>query len=131
MATDRQKRQERRERRKAAQVPVSRITPNPMPANRGTFRVAQALRQLALDVPPLVRVKDRPKHQGVAKRSPSATAEAPQSRPATERRRAPERKPAPALTINKPDPRLKCRPKDSSPKGGAGSDRPFVPWGKC
>lgn len=123
MATDRQKRQERRERRKAAQVPVSRITPNPMPANRGTFRVAQALRQLALNVPPLVRVKDKPKY--------SATLEAPQSSRATARRRASERKPAPVLTMDKPDPRLKCRPKDSSPKGGSGSDRPFVPWGKC
>lgn len=134
MATERRKRQERRERRAAVPPPdPGRIAPAPVPANRGTFRVAQAQRQLSLDMPGLVRAMDRPKRQGEAKRSPSAASEAPRlgqgeghrspSRPAERNRPAP-------LTMEKADPRLKCRPKDSRPKSG-GSGRSFVPWGNC
>lgn len=133
MTTDRQKRQERRERRQAAQQPLDRIAPATPPANRGTFRVAKAQRQLAAQLPGLVRVKEKPKRQGEAKRSPIATVEAPTRDQSAARRAStrPVRKPTPSLSMDKPDPRLKCRPKDASPASGGGAGRPFVPWGKC
>lgn len=140
--SDRQERQERRARRQAAVTPkptpalpkrIERVAPATPPANRGTFRVAKAQRQLAAQLPGLVRVKEKQKRQGEAKRSPSAIPEAP-TRDQGEAKRSPsrtDRKTPPALSMDKPDPRLKCRPKDTSPASGGGSGRAFVPWGKC
>lgn len=135
MRSDRQKRQERRARRQAPppRIDIDRIAPSTLPANRGTFRVAKAQRQLAMQVPELVRVKQKPKREGEAKRSPIATVEAPTRDQSAAPRAStrPVRKPTPSLSMDKPDPRLKCRPKDTSPAAGGGSGRAFVPWGKC
>lgn len=143
--SDRQARQERRARRQAVETPqpvptpqkrLERVAPATPPANRGTFRVAKAQRQLAAELPGLVRVKEKHKRQGEAKRSPSAVVEAPMRDTRAAQRSVktpapPDRKTPAGLSMDKPDPRLKCRPKDTSPASGGGSGRSFVPWGKC
>lgn len=133
MTTKREKRAERRARREPAPVPLDRIAPAPRPANRGTFRVAKANRQLALELPDLIRATKPKVNNRPGLRNREAEPEAPTKRQgeAKPRPSAAPRRATPALSMDKPDPRLKCRPKDSTPKGGSGSGRAFVPWGNC
>lgn len=127
---DRKKREARRARQAAAEA--SKPLSTHRPAQRGTFRVAQAQRQLAAELPSIVRVRQRaPKpivsrgaaldplpvaDQGEVKRSPGLAVQS--IRPDQPK-------------LSKADLHLKCRPKTNKPSAGGGSGRNFVPWGKC
>lgn len=122
----------RRERR-AAQRAAEAVKPLPTarPAQRSTIWVAQAQRQLAADLPSVVRNRQAERRaeqprlvgmdqapatsQGEAKRSPSRVMQTRAAQP----------------TLDGPNPDLKCRPKSNKPAAGGGSGRRFIPWGKC
>lgn len=148
MATDRQKRQRRRARaeaRRAAQeVPA---TPSPKTTERPvrndperaqsvTYRVANAQRQIAKELPSIIypkgegRTAVKPLHPDrkiIDAPPPPKPPKLPRS-PARQR----EADRADALLMREEEKaKLKCRPKDSRPKGGAGSGRSFIPWGDC
>lgn len=136
MTTDRQKRQDRRARRAARAV--ERIAPAPpAPANRATFRVSHAQAVAARELPSILYRKGKGSFAIAPGRDkPARTIEdaPPPPRP-PKLHRSPSRerahREAERLTMDQPDPRLKCRPKDTTPKGGKGSGRSFIPWGDC
>lgn len=122
----------REERRNAPTVPQPR--PASTPSNRGTFRVAQALRVLASELPDVVQNSTRGrKDQGVAQRSPSpaALAQIAVPRSAATKKTAPDTRGATPrqIGLNEPLPKCKKRPDGNKPrKAGAGAGKDFVPW---
>ena len=127
---DRKKREARRARVAAAQA--AKPLPSHVPAQRGTFRVAQAQQRLAAELPTIIRTRQQaPKptvsrgaaldplpvaDQGEVKLSPG---------PAVQSIRPDQPK------LSKADLHLKCRPKSNKPSAGGGSGRNFVKWRKC
>lgn len=112
---------------------VQTVDPTPRPARppsqRGTFRVAQAQRQLAADLPGVVRSRtgEHRQRQAEAKRTPSAVSMAPPPPvPKREPNRQPDRPTPTQPTLR--DPVANCKSRPSSTKGGSGAGRSFVPW---
>lgn len=120
----RRSRERRDERRATPAAPVAVARP---PAQRGTFRVAQAQRTLAAELPGIVRNRsaERRLDQGA---SPSRIT------PTTSGQVAAQRKPSRDAARQQPRQldlkKLEsCKPKPSGKaKGGAGTGRAFVPW---
>lgn len=134
----RQRRQERRAEKAQAAAPARQaVSAQPIatarpPAQRGTFRVSQALREAQQAMPNLLRDRtpkrrlskvasatDQPAQrldQGAAKRSPSRVVE----------RNAPLQKSGQLRKLGT----CKPRPTDTRPKSGGGSGRDYVHWCK-
>ena len=126
--SERTRRKDRQAARRAPE-PIASAKP---PANRGTFRVAQAQRQLAAELPGVVRNRQaerlttsQPKLAPVDPLPTLGQVEAQRrpSRVATATR-------APQPKLDKGDLHLKCRPKSNKPASGGGSGRAFIPWNK-
>ena len=95
----------------------------PLHANRGTFRVAQALEEAGRALGPLLRRPgDRPRDARPLTVDPVQPVE---RAPA---RRQPPPRPDAQLSMRKPETATcKARPSGESRSGG-GTGRPFVPW---
>lgn len=136
--SERTRKKERREARAAKPpVPVEKIAPPaPLNSQRNSFRVKQAKRAVADAFPDLVKVGRRP--EGARAKwmnlGPSET------HAIVERQVEAKRRPSAGHMLDVPrqvdlsGAKLpqggKCRPKDNTPKGAAGSGRDFIPWRK-
>lgn len=123
-----------RQRREAAALPVAKVArPAPPPAQRGTFRVSQALQQAAADLPGIVRNRQAERRAAAPRRSAPLD-----PLPATVAQGEAKRSPRQAMQRNTPaQPSLRdapksgvCRPR-GGPKSGGGSGRSFVPFKDC
>lgn len=100
------------------------------PANRGKFAVARAKTALAEALPDLIFTKTRPGREPLAPAKPRVSTP-PLTVSATSPNSSPRKPAAPSmdarkpLTMDKPQPTCKARPKTSK---GDGSSRAFIPW---
>lgn len=127
---DRKKREARKARVAAAQA--VKPLPSHVPAQRGTFRVAEAQRQLAAELPSIVRTRQqasKPSLSRAAVVDPMSMADQGEAKPSPRRAVDLARPDQPKL--DKGDLHLKCRPKSNKPSSGGGSGRNFVLWRKC
>lgn len=102
------------------------------PANRGKFAVARAKTALAEALPDVIFTKTRPGREPLAPAKPrvttppiSVSAYSPNSSP--RKPASPSMDARKPLTMDKPQPTCKARPKSSN---GDGSSRAFIPWCK-
>lgn len=122
-----------RQRREAAALPPAKIArPAPPSAQRSTFRVAQAQRELAAALPTVVR--NRSAERRSIKPAPLDAAPLSDPVPQSDTNRA---KPLPSKRRTTTQPTLAnppksgvCRPR-GGPKSGGGADRSFVPFKDC
>lgn len=133
---------QRHEERRAAAKPSPRPSPVAQPpSNRGTFRVAQANRKLAAELPGVITLSKRrrvPRQQDAvlepysepSRQKSTWTKAAPSRQTSTRTTGDKKLKPAnPQPGLDKPLPRCKKRPDDNTKKsGGAGTSKDFIPW---
>lgn len=121
-----------KQRREAAASPaihkIAPSPPSPVPSQRGTFRVAKALRRAASDLPGVVR--NRQAEREAAKPRLSLDQEA----PAQTEVRSPAKASVSPTLVRGDRPTLesakscKSRPSAKAAKSGDGGSRSFVPW---
>lgn len=117
-------------RRPRSSASIGRLEAPRENAPRGTFRVSQALRELAMRNPSLM-TRSAVNQAQKAAQTPVRVAAASTAKVAVDERRAPDPKErrAPEPDVRKrEDPRV-CKSRPSSNRG-SGNGRPFVPWCK-
>lgn len=112
--------------RRGAKKPLE----TPRPAQRSTFKVAQAQQELSIAVPTAVYQKpNRPESVDAGRRStPQKRAAKPLAVTANPQRPREKTRNLPKKPLNIQE-KIKCKPQPKTAKGN-GTSRPFVPWCK-
>lgn len=132
--SERTRRKARQAKRATARAPQMRdiAAPSPPSSMRSTFKVAAANRQIADQLPTVIRQRSGEKRprQFAQDRSPvqAVTVNA----PSDPKKTIASARPAPGVDLRSQpiDEPGKCRPKDNTPKGSGGSGRSFHLWKK-
>ena len=135
--SERSRKRERQAKRAQARAPQSRtITtpakPAPPSSMRSTFKVAAANRQIADTLPDVIYQKSAEKRSRSISLDRSPVQAVTINAPTSAKKVIADQRVREQLTLDRqaPDEVGKCRPKDNTPKGAAGSGKAFVPWKK-
>lgn len=133
--SERTRRKARQAKRASARAPQIRdIAPASPPSSmRSTFKVAAANRQIADQLPTVIRQRsgEKPSRQLRLDREPVQAATMVNA-PSDPKKTVASRRLAPGVDLRSQpiDEPGKCRPKDNTPKGSGGSGRSFHLWKK-
>lgn len=133
--SERSRKKERQAKRAAARAstPANIAKPSPAPSQRSTFKVAQAQRVIAAQLPTVIRQRTGEKRASAIRLDgPSVQAAPVVNAPSSPKKTVSQVQLREQLTVQRqvPDQQGKCRPKSNAPKGAAGSGKAFVPWKK-
>lgn len=132
--SERSRKRERQAKRAAARAPVPTYTkPAPPASMRSTFKVAQANRVIAEQLPTVIRQRSGEKRASSIRldRSP-VQAVTMVNQPSDPKKTVNQARQREQLTMDRQaiDEPGKCRPKDNTPKGSGASSRSFHLWKK-
>lgn len=132
--SERSRKRERQAKRAAARAPQPRTIAKPAPPSsmRSTFKVAAANRQIADTLPDVIYQKSAEKRPRSISPDRHPVQAVTINAPTSAKKVVAEQRARDQLTLDRqaPDEMGKCRPKDNTPKGAAGSGKAFVPWKK-
>lgn len=132
--SERSRKRARQAKRAEARAPVQSYTkPTPTPSMRSTFKVAQANRVIAAELPSVIRQRTGEKRASSIRldRSPVQAATM-VNQPSDPKKTIAQARQREQLTMDRQaiDEPGKCRPKDNTPKGSGASSRSFHLWKK-
>lgn len=132
--SERTRRKARQAKRATARAPQIRdiAPPSPPSSMRSTFKVAAANRQIADQLPSVIRQRSGEKRPRQLRLDRSPVQAATVNAPSDPKKTIASERPAPGVDLRSQavDEPGKCRPKDNSPKASGGSGRSFHLWKK-